>query len=421
MRRNFYRLLACLFAVVLSLPSLSQTSFVRGNGPRAEWDTAKVILMHTPGVELFDGVIHPTAGLFEHYFDVDSAREQHLNYIRMLQQQGITVVRVEDVLRAMSRERLESLAAQVLTYDVSKVNPADSAANGGEYKTKILHEMSREDLLRVLMLQPTVKMMSVDNNTGIEATYTHRSLMNLYFTRDQSINTPRGSIICQMNSLQRSPETRLIEACYSQLGIKPILKISGDGRLEGGDYIPAGSVAFIGRGMRTNKQAIQQMMDADALGHDTIIVVDDHLRWQMEMHLDTHFNIIDRNLCTMPASRLYAEKGTPQCCTADIYARKPGSLKYRLIKKNLDFVELLKKRGFSIIPINREDEMHYANNYLTIAPRHIMAVGGQSKEYQEALAGHGVKVEWIPLDQLIKGYGAAHCMTQVVYRQTAGK
>lgn len=136
MRRNFYRLLACLFAVVLSLPSLSQTSFVRGNGPRAEWDTAKVILMHTPGVELFDGVIHPTAGLFEHYFDVDSAREQHLNYIRMLQQQGITVVRVEDVLRAMSRERLESLAAQVLTYDVSKVNPADSAANGGSIKRK---------------------------------------------------------------------------------------------------------------------------------------------------------------------------------------------------------------------------------------------------------------------------------------------
>ena len=27
--------------------------------PRSEWDYAKAVLMHTPGEELFDGVIHP--------------------------------------------------------------------------------------------------------------------------------------------------------------------------------------------------------------------------------------------------------------------------------------------------------------------------------------------------------------------------
>ena len=35
------------------------------------------ILMHTPGQELFNGVIHPLAGLFEDYFDVDKAAEEH--------------------------------------------------------------------------------------------------------------------------------------------------------------------------------------------------------------------------------------------------------------------------------------------------------------------------------------------------------
>ena len=78
------------------------------------------------------------------------------------------------------------------------------------------------------------------------------------------------------------------------------------------------------------------------------------------------------------------------------------------------FVEFLKKRGFTIIPIKLEDELHYANNFLTIAPRHIMAVGNQSEQLQKAFAQHGVKVEWIPLETLIKGYGAAHCMTQVI-------
>ena len=33
-----------------------------------------------------------------------------------------------------------------------------------------------------------------------------------------------------------------------------------------------------------------------------------------------------------------------------------------------------------------------------------------------AMADAGVMVEWIPLESLINGYGAAHCMTQVLRR-----
>ena len=49
--------------------------------PHAEWSKAGDILMHTPGQELFNGVIHPSAGLFEDYFDVDKAAEEHRGYI----------------------------------------------------------------------------------------------------------------------------------------------------------------------------------------------------------------------------------------------------------------------------------------------------------------------------------------------------
>ena len=190
----------------------------------------------------------------------------------------------------------------------------------------VLSRMSRADLVRCILLQPTVHLRSTDNNTGYEATYEHEPLMNLYFTRDQSITTPRGHIICNMNSTQRSPETSLINLCYEHLGRKPILHITGEGRLEGGDYIPAGNISLIGCGMRTNDEGIRQIME--------------------------------------------------------------------------------------------EDELHYANNFLAIAPRHIMAVGGQSEELQTRFREAGVTVEWIPLESLIDGYGAAHCMTQVLERQT---
>ena len=384
--------------------------------PQAEWSKAGDILMYTPGQELFNGVIHPSAGLFEDYYDVDKAAEEHRGYIRMLEANGIRVHTIYDILEEVGIDSLRALAGKVLVYDISSI-PDEDAEKTEAYRQEVLQKMSRNDLIRCILLQPTVKLSKTDNNTGHEAQYIQNPLMNLYFTRDQSITTPRGHIICNMNSKQRAPETEIINLCYEHLGLKPILHVAGDGRLEGGDYIPAGNISLIGCGMRTNDEGIRQLIEADAFGHDTVVVVRDHKLWQMQMHLDTHFNIIDKDLCTMVSSRLNAHPGDPEYNTCDIWARKPGTKEYALWKQDQPFVEYIRGRGFQIIPIDYDDEMHYANNFLTIAPRHIMAVGGQSEELQQRFRDAGVNVEWIPLESLIDGYGAAHCMTQVLQRE----
>ena len=384
--------------------------------PQAEWTKAGDILMHTPGQELFNGVIHPKAGLFDNYFDVDKAADEHKGYISMLEKNGIRVHKVTDILNEVGIDTLQTLATSVLVYDVSAIPDEDQTASEN-YRKEVLSKMSRQDLIRCIMLQPTVKLSKTDNNTGYEAQYIQNPLMNMYFTRDQSITTPRGHIICNMNSSQRAPETKIIKTCYEHLGLKPILQISGEGRLEGGDYIPAGTVSFIGGGMRTNEAAIKYMLEKDAFGHDTVVVVKDHKLWQMQMHLDTHFNIIDKDLCTMVSSRLNAAPGTPEYNTCDIWARKPGTVTYTKKKENQPFVKYIQERGFTIIPIDYDDEMHYANNFLTIAPRHIMAVAGQSETLQQRFCDAGVTVEWVPLESLIDGFGAAHCMTQVLQRE----
>ena len=422
------QMLSILFAVALSISANAadriitvdesgnkQAQACEGIYPRAEWDMAKVILMHTPGQELFDGVIHPSAGLFEHYFDVDKAAEEHRGYIHRLEANGIHVLTVTEILNEISIDSLRMLADKELIYDISAMPDASPQATE-TYRQEVLGQMSRADLIRCILLRPTVRLSSTDNNTGVVAEYVHNPLMNLYFTRDQSITTPRGHIICCMNSPQRAAETDIIELCYRHMGVEPVLRIEGEGRLEGGDYIPAGTVAFIGCGMRTNEEGIRQIMNADAFGHDTIVVVKDNKRWQMQMHLDTHFNIIDRNLCTMVSSRLNAKPGEPEFGTCDVYVREPGSQPYRLAQSDVPFVEYLQSKGYEIIPIDEQDELHYANNYLTIAPRHIMAVAGQSEAYQQRLKSAGVTVEWIELENLIDGYGAAHCMTQVLKR-----
>ena len=404
-----YTVIILSFLLATSLKTLAQDTTY----PSSEWDYAKAILMHTPGEELFDGVIHPYAGLFEYYFDVDKAAEEHKGYIKALESNGVKVYTVRELLNQAPIDRLRTYAMNSLKYDTQNM-PSMNVEESEKYRMYVINEMSQADLIRCILLRPTVTLYPSDNNTGFEAIYSHSPLMNLYFTRDQSITTPRGHIICQMNSAQRADETQVISMCYEQLGVKPILSITGEGRLEGGDYLRGGNVSYIGCGMRTNIEAIRQIMEADAFGHDTIAVVNDHKLWQMQMHLDTYFNIIDKDLCTLVESRLYAKKGNPEWVTIDIYTRKSGDKQYVLTQKDVPFVDYLKSRGFTIIPINRKDELHYANNFLTIAPRHIIAVGNQSKALQQALAKHGVKVEWLPLETLIKGYGAAHCMTQVI-------
>ena len=413
MKRELFFVVAAL--CMLCMVACRQTPKGEMAYPQAEWSDACEILMHTPGPELFNGVIHPSAGLFEHYFDVEKAAAEHRGYIRLLEKNGIRVYTVEEILKETGIDTLRVLASKVLRYDISAI-PGEDAEASELYREQTIREMSRGDLIRCILLQPTVKLSRTDNNTGYEAQYIQNPLMNLYFTRDQSITTPRGHIICRMNSSQRAPETDIIEVCYHHLGVDPVLRITGEGRLEGGDYFPAGTISLIGCGMRTNREGIRQVMEADAFGHDTVVVVRDHKFWQMQMHLDTYFNIIDRDLCTMVRSRLEAMPDEPEYVTCDIYARAAGEKEYRLITEDMPFVGFLRERGMQIIPIDREDEMHYANNYLTIAPRHIMAVGGQSAALQQRLRDAGVKVEWVPLESLIDGYGAAHCMTQVMNR-----
>ena len=310
--------------------------------PQAEWSKAAVILMHTPGQELFNGVIHPSAGLFEDYFDVDKAAAEHRNYIKMLQKNGIKVYTVRQILEETGIDSLRTLAGELLQYDVTTLDD-DAAADADRYKKDVIAKMSRADLIRCILLQPTVVLYKTDMNTGYEAQYVQNPLMNLYFTRDQSISTPRGHVICNMNSLQREPEADIISLCYAHLGLKPILRIQGEGRLEGGDYLPAGTLSFIGCGMRTNDEGIRQLMKADAFGHDTVVVVRDHKFWQMQMHLDTYFNIIDNDLCTLTSSRLNAQKDDPEYITYDLWVRAPGTKKYTLLQKDRSFVELTAK------------------------------------------------------------------------------
>lgn len=339
--------------------------------PNAEYQQARIVLMHTPGEEMRN-----QQG--EHkVFDVEGMRDEHFQFMTVLKTNGIQVYELTNVLSHIPVSKLRETARRMFSGDVQS--------------------MGKQELIQYMIVRPPLK--------------------GLYFTRDQSITTPRGQILCKMTKAHRKYEPELIALCYQYLGGGLYYQVCGEtSRVEGGDYLPFGTLSFIGEGERTNRDGIIELMQADAFGHDTIVVVKDALRNSLQMHLDTYFNIIDADLVSLPLSRINATKGDRNYVAIDVYVREKGMRDYRLEIQDGSLVSFLREKGIGIVPISNIDQKHFASNYLCIAPRHIVAIEGLSDEFKHKMDSLHVQVEWVKLSELTEGDGGAHCMTQVLCR-----
>ncbi len=425
-------------------PLLADTQSHFDTGSTAEWDQARVILAHTPGDELFSGAIHPEAALYEAPFNIKAAAEEHLNYVAALQDTGVDVLQVSEVL-LHNPLALKHLVTELDLLKFSGDNWTDR--NKTAQQQYFAHNLARLQtidpsvLVWMALNQPKITLTCKkhgecgEGEYNVVANYQLAPLMNLYFTRDQVITTAEGVVVGKMKDTQREKETKIIELALANLDITPIYKITGDTAvLEGGDFIPAGKRVFIGQGLRTNAKAIQQMLENDVFGHavEEVIVVKEKWRNQHEMHLDTYFNIAAETTAVLVADRFpgHCEKAggkTPEndkCLNVDIWERTDSCHgntvgHYCLTTENTDkqFVQTLEKAGFEhVIPVSVADQIAYGINFLTVKENHIIGVDGVSPDYKTALSKAGVMADWINFHHMKLGYGAAHCTTQVLSR-----
>ncbi|MBR6287161.1 MAG: hypothetical protein IKR18_09300, partial [Bacteroidaceae bacterium] len=210
----------------------------------AEYQSPRTILMHCPGNE-----VAGSNGRNKR-FDKEAMQTEHKAYASLLMSKGIEVIEVTDVLRKAPIDRLRAIAAELSANDVST--------------------LSADQLIEHILCIPPMK--------------------GFYYTRDQSITTPRGHIVGKMKLSHRRFEPELIELCYATMNRHVAHRITGsDAVLEGGDYLPFRTISLIGLGLRTNQKAIDELLQADAFGHDTVVVVKDSLFNTLQMHLDTYF------------------------------------------------------------------------------------------------------------------------------------
>ena len=431
MKTKGVRIFGLGIAIFLSINILASYASETKIGSPAEWLLARKVLMHTPEDEIFWGVIHPAAALYEKPFSLQKAALEHRRFIEGLRNAGVTVYTVvETLLKGTTDENgntiagnelneLRNFAKQFLTIDRSRLHKAMQFAQG-KYKEETITGLSPKELVRIILLQPTLHLYPTRTNTGFRATYELSPVMNLYFCRDQMITTARGVVIGKMNSPQRAVETQIMKFVLMKLGITPIYEVVGPGRLEGGDYFSADDVAFIGQGLRTNSEGIRQLLRNKVFGLPKVAVVKDSWRTQEEMHLDTYFNIIGPKLAVLVDLRMNP-RVNPSAgginTRVDLYELRDGA--YRLKMKDRDFQEFLERDlGYKLIPVSREDQNLYGINFLTLRANKIFAIDGVSEKYKELLKENHIDVSWMDFSALTGGYGAAHCTTQVLYRET---
>ena len=250
---------------------------------------------------------------------------------------------------------------------------------------------SRDDHEAVQMLAP-VDLGKAYRAAGIKVYAVEPDLPcqpNLMFCADLLVMTPQGAILGRPASTVRAGEERQVARRLAALGIPILATLTGTACFEGADLMWLNEkTAIIGRGLRTNDAAIEQIGRLLAGLGIELLVVDMPFG---SMHLMGMLRIVDRDLAICWPRR------TPHNC-----------------------VERLRGLGYEVVfPDFHDDQPSYRGiNFVTLGPRRILMVSGLSA-LQSAYEKLGIECLTCPTDELSLAAGNVGCLTGVLARETA--
>lgn len=213
---------------------------------------------------------------------------------------------------------------------------------------------------------------------------------NQLYCADLFAMTPEGAILARPASTVRAGEERWVARTMGNLGI-PVLKVlTGRATFEGADLMWVDPrTAVIGRGLRTNQAAIEQITTLLSEMGVTTLVFDMPFG---TMHFMGMLRVVDKNL-------------------AFVWPRRtPHAL-----------VMTLQEQGYKVLPLPDLDEAmtNMAFNFVVLNKKKIMlpAKNPRSLAFYESC---GIECLPVPVDELRKANGAMGCMTGILQRETAG-
>ena len=391
----------------------------------------KKVMVHRPGKEMENLMPdYLDRLLFDDIPYLKGAQEEHDNFVKAMEDEGIEVVYVE----RLTADALD--AANVHEEFVDQWISESGIVSEG------VKEVVKKQLLDLDTFDMVLKTMEGFRKTEVEAEHFSNSLAdlleseypflvdpmpNLYFTRDPFATMANGVTINQMFA-----ETRNRETIYGDFIFKyhPEYKDNVDkfyardeeDRIEGGDeLVLSKDVLAIGISQRTDSRAIETLARRvfekgafkEILGFD----IGQHRKF---MHLDTVFTMVDYDKFTIHPEieaglRVMSIKPDGN---GDIVIEEKESHNLAEVLAEalgLDEVTLIPCGGGDLVDSARE-QWNDGSNTLTIAPG-VVVVYDRNPITNALLKEHGLKLIELPGSELVRGRGGPRCMTMPLVRE----
>lgn len=211
---------------------------------------------------------------------------------------------------------------------------------------------------------------------------------NALYMRDLVFMTPEGAIVCRPGISARRGEERYAAQALSKLGVPIVRTINGDGFFDGACAMWVDrETVIIGTGARANKEGAEQVeSELRRMG------VTEILRMGIpygHAHLDGLINFADKKTVLL----------------------FPWQVSYDVVKPLLD-------KGFNVIEATdlEEIKVKMATNFVALEPGKIVMPTG-SPNTKGKLEEAGIEVIEVKLDEIMKGWGAMHCMSVFLNRE----
>lgn len=413
---------------------------------RAEWDRLDEVIIHKPGIEAFFGLLAPEASLYEGPFDYQAACREHDRLKACLSEDfQVQTHELRDII-VKRAESDENFRARLIKLALSAVGfEGENKEKHKENFRKTADAHCLGDLVDMLVLRPSVEIVEFAGEK-LPRTILRRALFNLYYMRDQQAIADNGVILGHPYRPQREFEPALTKLAFEALKVKVAREINLPGTFEGGDFMSMKNFALIGKGQRTNDDAIAQILSC--LSFEEVAVVENPFHKSVghpddtTMHLDTYFNVAGDDV-------VVGHKKLAETASVTVY-QKEGE-KYNRLQEKSHLLPYIKGKGFRLVPITTLEQLSYASNFLCIKNRCILAVdvenvakrviadlnekiragkvqyqrirqevqgdyeklnsNGDFFPHKKQMRDYGVDYEHISIKNLSAGFGGIHCMT----------
>ncbi|MGB9867424.1 MAG: dimethylarginine dimethylaminohydrolase family protein [Bacillota bacterium] len=225
---------------------------------------------------------------------------------------------------------------------------------------------------------------------GVKVYYVEQTRLdrpNAIFMRDLMFMTPEGAIIGRPAMASRRGEERYVAEALAKLGVPIIKTVNGDGIFEGACAMWVDrETVILGTGSRCNQSGAAQV-ESELRNIGVKYVIKFQIPYG-HAHIDGLMNIADRK-------------------TAIVF---PWQVPYDVCKALLD-------RGFTILEATdiREVKLTFGVNFVALEPGKVVMPAG-NKNCKAVLESAGISVIEVDISELMKGWGAVHCMTAFLKR-----